>query len=65
MDARGRRNNSNHLKGEKHPRAKLTQDEVDAIRILKGFGFLNRELGEMYAVSKDIVARIIRFQNWK
>jgi predicted DNA-binding protein (UPF0251 family) len=65
MDARGRRNNANHLKGEKHPRAKLTQDEVNAIRILKGFGFLNRELGDMYGVSKDIVARIIRYQNWK
>jgi hypothetical protein len=51
-------------KGERHPRAKLTQDDVDEIRIMRGFGFTHKELGRMYGVSRSNISQILRGESW-
>jgi hypothetical protein len=53
---RGRRR---YNKGEKHHNSKLTDDEVREIRILRGFGFLIKELAERYNVSTYPITSIV------
>ena len=53
------------LRGEAHPRAKITADDVRAIRRLKreGAGFLS--LGKMYGLDKRTVRSIVERRTWR
>lgn len=44
--------------------SKLTREQVDEIRSLKGTGLKQREIGEMYGVSQTQVSRIFRGVRW-
>lgn len=60
-DARGRRN----VRGERSPRAKLTQAEVDAIRLeprTKGYRI---RLAARYGVKPSTISAIVGGANWK
>jgi len=53
------------LAGEENGRAKLTQNDVNAIRELYATGELvQRELGERYGVGTTTIGAVITGQNW-
>lgn len=54
-----------HLKGEKHPRAKITQKQVDHILELYRKGFTQTTIAELSGISKSQVSRICRGINWR
>lgn len=58
MKADGRADNS----GEKHPRAKLTADQVEAIRADTR---TQQEIADCYGISRPHVGRIKRYARWK
>lgn len=63
--AKGRMVNPPLHRGQNHPRAKLTQLQVDEIRALHAEGGLtHRQLGERYGVSGTQVGYIVRGQSW-
>ena len=51
------------VRGEKYPRAKLTQEDVRAIRLLSG-GHSQREIGAMFGVGQGTVGKILRRKLW-
>ncbi len=51
------------FRGEKHPRAKLTTEEVKQIRSSKGK--TQRELAKMYGVSRHHINKIVNNKMWK
>ena len=51
--------------GEIHGSAKLTVEEVIAIRELAGRGLTHRELGAMFGVSHTSIGDIVRGQSWR
>ena len=51
-------------KGETNGSAKLTEDNVREIRILKGFGFTGVELAKMYRVSSSNIYSILSSNTW-
>ena len=52
--------------GEANGMAKLTEIEVSAIRSMyEDGGILQRELGEMYGVSPNVISKIVRRKIWK
>lgn len=53
-----------HPAGEQHPRAKLTQKQVAAIRAETGFR-INAELGRKFGVHKDTIGMIRRGVTWR
>jgi hypothetical protein len=58
--------NKGRIKGERHPRAKLTQRQVDKIRKLYSTGkYTQRKLGLMFGVNKTPIGYIINKINWK
>ena len=52
-------------KGEKNGSAKLTEDIVREIRILRGFDFTTAELSNTYKVNKSTILRILSREKWK
>jgi len=54
-----------HLVGEKQLASKLTEDDVREIRILRGFGFTLKELGNMYDVSGTTIWYVSVGKHWK
>jgi len=58
------RNRHPRLKGEKHGRSKLTNDDVHEIRILRGFDFTYKELAKMYSVTFASIGRILNKRSW-
>lgn len=52
-------------RGDKHPRAKLTAEQVLAIRTSLRFGERNKSLAEQYGVHKSTIAHIKRQDWWK
>jgi hypothetical protein len=60
--ARGR---GNHPTGERHPKAKLTVEQVEEIRKLGSKGYSNRELGKMFGVSNTAVFHIKKGNHWR
>jgi hypothetical protein len=52
--------------GEAHCNAKLTQEDVDNIRVLyRCIGYTQYEIADMYELSQSYVGRIVRNQAWK
>jgi len=51
--------------GELHGGAKLTVDDVIAIRTLVRYGMTHRALGSMFGVSHTNVGDIVRYQEWR
>lgn len=52
-------------RGEEHGKSKLTADDVREIRVLIGFGFSQRELGQMYGVYQSTISQVILGKKWK
>lgn len=51
-------------RGEKHPLARLTADQVREIRRLASCGQTNRSLAKLYGVNEKHVGRIVRREGW-
>lgn len=51
------------LAGEKHPRAKLTQKQVDEIRRLSK-QHSNKEVAERFGINQSTVSRITSGKRW-
>lgn len=61
MRAKGRNNDP---RGERHPKAKLTADDVRAIRAALAAGEGYRKLGTRYGVSRQSIADIKHGRHW-
>lgn len=55
---------SNRLRGESHPRAKLTSDQVRLIRKLYNQGFSTNVIARNFKVSKWNVEEIVKNRTW-
>jgi predicted DNA-binding protein YlxM (UPF0122 family) len=55
---------SNRLRGESHPRAKLTADQVRQIRKLYNQGFSTNVIARNFKVSKWNVEEIVKNRTW-
>ena len=51
-------------KGEKHPGAKLTQENVDKIRLLVSQGATQKSVAALFGVSTSCISSIIRGKAW-
>lgn len=51
-------------KGEKHPGAKLTQENVDEIRLLVSQGATQKLVAALFDVSTSRISSIIRGKAW-
>jgi hypothetical protein len=54
-----------NLRGEAHPRAKLTTKQVIEIRELHGMGFSTNVISRNFKVSKWNIESIVRGKSWK
>ena len=52
------------MKGSNNSNAKLTVEDVKDIKILRDFGFVYRELAEMYGVTISCVYKICVDKSW-
>jgi Trp operon repressor len=59
------RNRQANRKGSKHPRAKLTEDDIKVIKKLIDHGVVQRRIAEQFGVSYATVTLIKRGINWK
>jgi hypothetical protein len=59
------KNRGNHPTGERHPKAKLTIEQVEEIRALCRKGYTDKELGEIYDVTHASIYAIRNGINWK
>ena len=55
---------SNRLRGESHPRAKLTADQVRQIRKLYSQGFSTNVIARNFKVSKWNIEEIVKNRTW-
>lgn len=53
------------IRGMTHPSAKLTDDQVRAIRCMRKEGASQPEIARCFNVSKDIIGRVVRGETWK
>ena len=60
-DAKGRQHT---LRGEDHGRAKLTEDDVRAIRALRRSGLTFREIGRRFGVHLATAHRVVHLAAW-
>jgi hypothetical protein len=60
-----RKGRANDPRGEKHPKAKLTEDDVRAIRAALAAGTSSCVLGQQYGVAKNSILSIKHRRNWK
>ena len=66
MRAKGRNDDETFItKGENHPRAKLTQAEVDLIRLLRTKGKTQEYLAKQFDVSRWAIRAILSHRNWR
>lgn len=56
--------NNGKLRGESHPRAKLTNEQVRQIRELYKQGFSTNVIARNYKVSKWNVEQIVKNKTW-
>lgn len=54
-----------HQRGEKHPRAKITQRQVDNILAMYRKGFTQQSIADLSGISRAQVSRICRGVNWR
>lgn len=59
--ARGTRD----FQGEKHPGAKLTEKDVIEIRRLGLEGMTKTDIGDLFGVTRHMIARILNGKNWR
>ena len=52
------------LCGEKHPRAKLTQEQVEQIREMHALGSGYKVLAKRFNVSRRLIQRICKYERW-
>lgn len=52
------------VRGEQHPRAKLTEDKVREIRHLRSGGQAYQKIADRFGVSRNTIGRIIRKERW-
>lgn len=57
--------NNNAPKGEAHPHAKLTEEQVIAIRNLASSGMSHTEIARTFGVGKNTVGGIVHRHNWR
>ena len=57
-------NKSNSRRGENHPRAKLTNEQVMQIRELFKMGFSTSVIARNYKVSKWNIEEIVKKHTW-
>lgn len=50
--------------GSRNPNAKLTESDVEAIRMLADGGLLQREIAARYGITRENVGKIVRRQGW-
>ena len=55
---------SRNNKGEKHPRAKLTQENVNEIRRLVSQGATQKSVATLFKVSTSRISSIARGESW-
>jgi len=55
----------NTLKGEKHPQSKLTEREVKLIRLLYRADLTQKELANMFGVSRSNIDAIVNRRTWR
>jgi len=53
------------VKGEANGNSKLNDDSVREIRILRGFGFTQEELGKIYGVSRSRISDVLLGKRWR
>jgi hypothetical protein len=53
------------LKGSKHPRAKLTEQQVIEMRILHKGGYTSLDLAKVYKMNARHIRDIIAYRLWK
>ena len=63
MVSKDRHGKSTHAKGKKYA-AKLDWDKVREIRSLHAMGLNQRELAELFGVTKENVSIIVRNKTW-
>lgn len=61
---RGRSLRGNHVRGEAHHAARITNEDVRAIRELYAAGMLQREIGERFGVRPGYISNIITGRSW-
>ena len=52
-------------RGERNPRAKLTESDVRLIRTLGAHGLTQRAIAEKFEVSKRAVEAVLTGQSWR
>jgi len=63
---RSNKNRNADMQGEKHPQAKLTEQDIKEIRLLNSMKcFMQREIGEIYNITNKHVNNIVKFKIWK
>lgn len=65
MSVKGRAAGWPPRKGESHPRAKLTQAQVDEIRVLLAQGVRNTEIAKLFGVAQNNISRIKTGAQWR
>lgn len=65
VDDRQERGRTNPLRGENHPSAKLTADDVRAIRERRRQGESAKDLAKEYGISEFYVYAVARGDSWK
>lgn len=62
---KGQSNPNKALKGEKNPKAKITKNIVNIIRVLSQSGIKQIELSRVFNLSKGQISSIINYKTWK
>lgn len=57
--------NHTYRQGEKHPNAKLTEEEVLVIKALWDDGFKEKELAGFFKISACSISNIIHNRRWQ
>jgi len=57
-------NGLHDIKGEKHPHAKLTENDVRQIRLLSKTGLTHKEIGNKFGICRRQAGDIINLVNW-
>jgi len=52
-------------KGERHPKCKLSNEQIKEIRILRKQGVYGTQLSKIYGVSNPMIYYICNMKNWK
>lgn len=60
----GRVGYTRNNKGEKNPRAKLTERKINAIRILRKHGYSQNELSEIFNMCQGRITKIVNYKVW-